>query len=85
MDMGTKIRHLRVDQKLTTEALAEKADTNKATISETERGLNNNISLPIIIRIADVLGVSIDWLVDDSQGYPPPDRVVEKKRERSKR
>ena len=83
MDIGEKIKHLRVERRLKLEDLANSADTNVSTISRLENG-KRDVYASVLVRIASALEVSLDWLVDEDQGYPPPEKV-ERKRERSRR
>lgn len=74
MEMGKKIRLLRVEKNLSQEDLAEMVGVEQRTISKAELGIHNNIH--VIAQIANVLGVSLDWLADGDQDYPPPRQPV---------
>ena len=84
MDVSKKIKLVRVEQGLSSGELADKAGIHINTLSRIENGANNNTSADTLYKIAEALDISFDWLMDEDQGYPPPERV-EKKREKSKR
>ena len=54
---GTNVRHCRESQRLTQEALAEKADLDQTYISGIERGLRNP-GIKNVARIAKALGLT---------------------------
>jgi transcriptional regulator with XRE-family HTH domain len=60
--MGERIHIARRRKGLTTEALAQRAGTARATISRLENARKPHISLDVIVRIADALEVSVDFL-----------------------
>ena len=61
-EMGKRIRKQRLNFKLTQEKLAEKVDVVPTYISEIERG-NSIASIAVIVRIASVLELNIDYLI----------------------
>ncbi|GAB7023802.1 helix-turn-helix domain-containing protein [Salidesulfovibrio brasiliensis] len=63
--MGLRVRQLREASSLSQEKLAELAHVHRTYISTIERG-QQNISLTILIRLADVLGVSLATLFEDT-------------------
>lgn len=63
--IGCRIRNYRLDRGLTQENVSEYADLTPAHYSHIERG-NTKPSLPTLIRIANVLDVSIDDLLCDN-------------------
>jgi len=83
METGRKIRFVRIDRGLRVGELADKAGINITTLSKIENGVNNNTTVHTLTHIAEALEVSLDWLTDESQGYPPG--RVEKKKERRKK
>ena len=62
--MGDRIREARKKQNLTQEQLAEKLDVTVVYISQIERGLKLP-SLPIFVKIVEILNVSADYLLRD--------------------
>lgn len=63
--IGSRIRKYRLERDLTQESVSEYADLTPAHYSHIERG-NTKPSLPTLIRIANVLDVSIDDLLCDA-------------------
>lgn len=63
--IGHRIRKYRLDMGLSQEIVSERADLTPAHFSHIERG-NTKPSLPTLIRIANVLGVSLDELLCDN-------------------
>lgn len=62
--LGVRVRQLRDEGSLSQEKLAELANIHRTYISSIERG-QQNISLTILIRLADSLGVSLEILFAD--------------------
>lgn len=63
LKMGLKIRELRKKRGLSQEKLAVKANISSKYIGEIERG-EVNISVAVLLEIADALGVSCDELME---------------------
>jgi|SRR5579863_9265593 len=59
---GDRIREIREAKKLTQDQLAEKSGISKSFLSEVENG-KRNLSSDYLLRIANVLGASIDFLL----------------------
>ncbi len=72
MKLGEKIRRLRIDRNMSARTLAEKAEQSGTTVNNIEDGTTSDPGVCRVHKIASILGVSLDWLVDDSQGWPPP-------------
>ena len=64
-ELGQRIKKNRIAKHLTQQSLAERIECNTSNISHIERGMTK-VSLPTLIKIANVLEVSIDHLVSDS-------------------
>ena len=64
-ELGQRIKKYRIAKHLTQQSLAERIECNTSNISHIERGMTK-VSLPTLIKIANVLEVSIDQLVSDS-------------------
>jgi transcriptional regulator with XRE-family HTH domain len=60
--LGARLRQVRRRQDLTSEALAKKAGTTRVTISALENTRKPGVSFQVVVRIAQVLGVSLDYL-----------------------
>ena len=60
--LGARLRQVRRRQDLTSQALADKAGTTRVTISALENRRKPGVSFAVLYRIADVLGVSMDYL-----------------------
>lgn len=60
--VGDRIRELREKRKLTQEKLAGDADISKGFLSDVENN-NRNISSQGLLKIANVLGASVDYLL----------------------
>ena len=65
MALGERIRTLRKKRRLTQQQIAEQVDIETSNISHIERGASK-VSLNTLVKIANVLGVSLDDLVCDS-------------------
>ena len=62
IDIGKRIREIRISKKWTQALLAEKSGVEPSNISHIERAATK-LSLPTIINIANALEVSLDELV----------------------
>lgn len=63
--LGKRIREERLKLNLTQEQLAEDVDLTTAYIGQVERG-ERSLTLENIVRVANRLGVTIDYLLSDS-------------------
>ncbi|GAE91916.1 regulator [Gracilibacillus boraciitolerans JCM 21714] len=63
--IGTNINRIRKRKNLTLSELAERADVSKSYLSNIERNLNDNPSIQIIEKLAEVLGVEVVTLLSD--------------------
>jgi len=61
--IGSKIKKLRLKAELTQERLARKANIPYTTLTKVESGVIKNPSVKVIVKIADVLGVTMENLV----------------------
>lgn len=71
--LGEKIRKLRKDQGLTLDKLAEMTESSKSYIWELENKNPPRPSADKVARIADKLGVNIDYLLDTEGAIPVED------------
>lgn len=60
-NVGGRIRHVRTQRGLTLEQLAEKAEISKSFLWDVEQG--SDISGERLLRVANVLGASLDYLM----------------------
>ena len=63
--LGKRIREERQKLNITQEVLAEKVELTTAYIGQVERG-DRNITLKNLVKIANHLGVTVDYLLTDS-------------------
>lgn len=73
--LGEKIRELRKQKGYTLEKLAELSDSSKSYIWEIENKNPSRPSADKIAKIAAVLGVTSDYLVDVDESTPNPDMI----------
>ena len=73
--LGEKIRRLRKEKGLTIEQLAEQADSGKGYIWELENHGNRKPSAEKLVKIAVILNVDIEFLLDNSK-HTPDDNVL---------
>lgn len=73
--LGEKIRELRKKKGYTLERLAELSESSKSYIWELENRNPPRPSAEKIAKIAAVLGVTSDYLVDESESIPAADAV----------
>ena len=67
-----RLRDLREDHDLTQSGLARQLFISQSTYSGYENG-NREVPLSVLIRIADIYNVSIDYLLErTNQPNPPP-------------
>lgn len=75
--MGERLRCQRRLQNLTQEQLAEKIDISVKHYSEAERGITG-LSVENIIKISEIFGVSIDYLLKGiTIDYPVPLKIID--------
>jgi transcriptional regulator with XRE-family HTH domain len=75
--LGDKIRELRKAKELTLEQLAEQTDSSKGYIWELENRDTRKPSAEKLMKIAEVLGVTTEFLLDDNKDSPD-DSVLKK-------
>lgn len=63
--LGKRIRTERQNLNLTQEKLAEKVEVSEAYVGQIERG-ERNLALDTLVRLANSLGVTVDYLLKDS-------------------
>lgn len=75
--LGDKIRELRKAKGLTLEQLGDATGSSKSYIWELENRSPPRPSIDKIAKIAAVLGVTADYLADQTESSPTPDVVDE--------
>jgi len=61
--IGLRIKSTREEKKLTLQEIADKIGVTKSTVQRYEAGLIDNIKLPVISAIANVLNVNPSWII----------------------
>jgi len=69
-EIGTKIRALRKEQKMTQESLASLAGISRVTLAKVEKGHFGSVSLKTVDIIVNALGYEIDLKVKSGFGLP---------------
>lgn len=70
MDIGSKIKTLRKDCKLTQEELSKKANISRSYLADIERN-RYNPSVDTLVGIANALNLTLSELVDDNNNAKP--------------
>jgi transcriptional regulator with XRE-family HTH domain len=60
---GERIHTLRRRRDLTLRALGDMANVSYVTVSKIERGKMPQVSVDIVVKLADALAVSVDYLL----------------------
>lgn len=63
VSIGDKIRIARAAKRMSQGDLAAKADCSRVTIMKIENGHTKNMSVKTAMKIADALGLSVDFLL----------------------
>lgn len=74
-EIGTKIKTLRKEKKLTQEELAKHAKISRVTIGKFERGEIATISLKTVDIILNALGYELDITLKQGFGIPTLDEI----------
>lgn len=74
--IGRRIREERLHLNLTQEALAEDVELTTAYIGQVERG-ERNLTLENLIKVANRLGVTVDYLLSDSVNAEKDTTVIQ--------
>ena len=69
-EIGTKIRALRKEQKMTQEELATLVGISRVTLGKIEKGQLRNVSVKTLDLIVNALGYEIDLKTKNSFGLP---------------
>ena len=76
LTVGDRITLKREAKGWTKTELARRSQVDMAWISRLENGTRHRVSFEAIIRIADALGVSLNWLAGRGEEYPPFEVVL---------
>ncbi|WP_420768719.1 helix-turn-helix domain-containing protein [Parageobacillus thermoglucosidasius] len=68
---GMRIKELRIKQGLSQENLAKKLGMNRVNISHYERGVITKIPSDVLAKLADIFGVSTDYLLGKTDDPSP--------------
>ena len=68
--VGWRIRKLREDKKMTLDVLSETTGISKGFLSDSETG-NRNLSSQNLLKIANALNASLEYLLRGAQAAPP--------------
>jgi XRE family transcriptional regulator, master regulator for biofilm formation len=63
MVIGEQVKKYRLEKRLSITALADKAGVAKSYISALERNIQQNPSIQLLEKIADVLKIPVDYLI----------------------
>jgi len=69
MEFGEKIKAKRCELKMSQQMLAEKSGLSLRTIQNYESGQRHPANIAIVKDIANVIGVSYEYLLDDKSQY----------------
>lgn len=72
---GEKLRKIRIQQGKTLESLAEAVGTSKAYVWQLENKKNAKPSAELLLKIANNLGHSPDFFLDDTKKEPSEDQL----------
>jgi transcriptional regulator with XRE-family HTH domain len=73
--LGKRIREERQKLNLTQEKIAESIDISDSYIGQIERG-ERSLTLDTLVRLANKLGVTVDYLLQDSMGLVTNDQTI---------
>ncbi|HEY5562880.1 MAG TPA: helix-turn-helix domain-containing protein [Clostridiaceae bacterium] len=79
MELGKKIRKLRLSQKTSIEQLSEKTGLSKGSISQIERNITG-LTVTSLWKIAKALNVTMNYFFDEFEEYSPIVRKNERKK-----
>ncbi len=68
LDIGQRIKKLRISQKMTQDKLAEQVNLSTPHMSHIETG-STKVSLPTLVHLANALGCTVDALLCDSLNH----------------
>ena len=75
LTLGDKVKEQRMKKNMNQKQLAERSNITQATISRIEAGKVNQLKSNALRRLAEALGVPINYLVDQAKKLTPDDLV----------
>ena len=69
MSVGTKIRKLRIQNKLSQPELASKLNISQTALSEIERGKTKKVDFLLMGKVCNVFGVNFDYFLEDKKVF----------------
>ncbi|MEE2889928.1 MAG: helix-turn-helix domain-containing protein [Planctomycetota bacterium] len=75
METGRKIMNLRKDRGVAQKSLAQMTSVTPSALSRIEAGIHQPRGT-VALRIARELGVTVDYILDETAPYPPPAKVL---------
>lgn len=66
--VGLRLAELRAERGFTLQEVADRSDLSKSRVWEIEQGRAKNPTLETVMRLADTLGVSLDYLTGVASG-----------------
>ena len=76
IEIGQRIRKFRLLRRISQETLAEKIDISTTHMSHIETG-STKLSLPVLVKISEVLQVSTDDILNISVKNPSSEEITE--------
>jgi transcriptional regulator with XRE-family HTH domain len=73
MPLGERVKERRSKLRMNQKQLAEACEITQATISRIESGKVNQLKSDALMRLAKVLGVTVDYLVGKTERMTPDD------------
>ena len=67
MSVGTKIRKLRIQNKLSQPELASKLNISQTALSEIESGKTKKVDFLLMDKVCNVFGVNFDYFLEDKK------------------
>ena len=69
MSIGTKIRKLRIQNKLSQPELASKLNISQTALSEIESGKTKKVDFLLMDKVCNVFGVNFDYFLEDKKVF----------------
>ena len=69
MSVGTKIRKLRIQNKLSQPELASKLNISQTALSEIESGKTKKVDFLLMDKVCNVFGVNFDYFLEDKKVF----------------
>jgi transcriptional regulator with XRE-family HTH domain len=69
--IGARVRQLRIEARLSQQALAVAAGLSMSVVAQLEQGVRADPKISTVAALARALGVSVDALLEGAPGEPP--------------